>query len=864
MTPERWLHIKDLFNRALERDPAERAAYMAAEAGDDRELLGEVQSLLSAHEEAGEALERPRVHLDAEFPVDESTVPGVGRYVGPYRLLREVGWGGMGAVYEALREDKEFRKRAAVKIVRREMASEAILVRFRLERQILAGLDHPHIAALFDGGVTGDGRPWFAMEFVEGQPIDEYCRAQRLAVRERVALFLEVCAAVEYAHRNLVVHRDLKPGNILVTADRRPKLLDFGIAKLLGEEQDASRLTRAGDLLLTPDYASPEQVCGGSITTATDVYSLGVILYELLARTRPYRLQGRPLQDIVRTITDHEPRRPSDAIEHSEAPGGAQGAGARLRRQLAGDLDSIVLRAIRKEPEQRYASVAQLREDLQRYLDGRPVLARQGSTGYRVRKFIVRHAAAVSGITLLMLVLAGGVVSTLLQAQRAEAERARAEERFNDLRGLASSVLFEIHDSIADLPGATATRSLLIQRGLEYLNRLSRQSGDDSSIQREVAQGYIRLGLVQGTPTSANLGDLDGARRSYALALATAQNLLERNPDDLEARRIEALAHEKTSDLDVNAGRLSTAVGHARAALASWRRVSEQTTDRIGATLPLVVSHIKLGDMLGNPVFPNRGDPSGAMTAYQNALRMIESLPPEARVNSRVRRYTSILYERVGEIHMLGGRNGPAMSAYQSAFDLRQQLLKEKPTNRDALRDMGVAHEKICGMLLATGDPNRALPSCRQALELYERLHSSDRLDVQALGTVATGHLWMYRALNALGQLPEAEAELQRSTELLGNVLDLQRDNVQAQRDFAYNALYSSMLNERVSRLPGLPSHERTERRVRAVADFERGKELLKTLDTQGIGTAADVMLVQEARVSLGQDATKTMDVSGP
>jgi non-specific serine/threonine protein kinase/serine/threonine-protein kinase len=855
MTPERWLHVKDLFHRALECDPAQRAAYMAAEAGEDPELLGEVQSLLSAHESVGASLERPALDLDAQFPVDESTVPGVGRYVGPYRLLREVGWGGMGAVYEALREDEEFRKRAAVKIVRREMASEAILVRFRLERQILAGLDHPHIAALFDGGVTADGRPWFAMEFVEGQAIDEYCRAQRLAVRERVSLFLEVCAAVEYAHRNLVVHRDLKPGNILVTADGRPKLLDFGIAKLVGEENDAagSRLTRAGDLLLTPDYASPEQVCGGPITTATDVYSLGVILYELLAGTRPYRLEGKPLQDIVRTITDHEPRRPSDAIARDESSADTDGAGPRLRRQLAGDLDSIVLMAIRKEPERRYSSVEQLREDLQRYLDGRPVLARQGSTGYRLRKFIVRHAAAVSGVTLLILVLAGGIVSTLLQARRAEAERARAEERFNDLRGLASSVLFEIHDAIADLPGATAARSLLIERGLEYLNRLSRQSGDDPSIQREVAAAYIRLGMVQGQPTNANLGDLDGARRSHALALATAQRLLARDANDIEARRTEALAYEKLSDIDVHVGNLQAAVAHGRAALESWRRVSEKTSDRVGAMLPLVVSHIKLGDMLGNPVFPNRGDPSGAMTAYQNALRMVEALPPAARMNSRVRRYTSILHERIGEIHMLGERYGPAMAAYQSSFELRQQLLRENPTNRDALRDMGVAHEKICGMLIATGEASRAGPSCRQALEVYERLYSSDRRDVQALNTVATGHLWQYRVLAATGELRKAEAELQLSTELLGKVLDLQKDNVQARRDFAYNALYSSALNERISRQAGLSSQERTERRRRAGADYEQGTALLKALASKGVGTDADDRLIEETRVALGR-----------
>ena len=383
-------------------------------------------------------------------------------------------------------------------------------------------------------------------------------------------------------------------------------------------------------------------------------------------------------------------------------------------------------------------------------------------------------------------------------------------------------------------------------------------------ISSERAAAYIRLGLVQGTPTSANLGDLDGARRSYELALSAAQSLLARNADDLEARRTEALAHEKLSDLDVNAGHLTTAVAHAQAALGSWRRVSEKTTDPIGATLPLVISHIKLGDMLGNPVFPNRGDTSGAMTAYQNALRMIQSLPPEASTNSRVRRYTSILYERIGEIYMVAERNGPAMSAYQSAFDIRQQLLSENPTNRDALRDMGVAHEKICGMLLATGEANRALSNCRQAVDLYERLYSSDRLDAQALDTVATGHLWMYRVFSATGKMREAETELALSTELLGKVLKLQKDNVQARRDFAYNALYSSMLNERVSKQPDLPSRERTERRRRAVVEYERGKDLLKALEAQGIGTAADGKLVQETRVLLGGDETKTMEVSGP
>jgi len=857
MTPERWKHVKDLFHRALERAPPDRPAYVAAEAGDDRELVGEVESLISAHESAGESLERPVVDLKAEFPVDESTVPGVGRFAGPYRLLREVGWGGMGAVYEALREDEAFRKRAAVKIVRRETASEAILVRFRQERQILAGLDHPHIAALFDGGATADGRPWFAMEFVEGSAIDEYCRAQRLSVRERVALFLEVCAAVEYAHRNLVVHRDLKPTNILVTADGRPKLLDFGIAKLVGEESAAagSHLTRAGDLLLTPDYASPEQVRGGPITTATDVYSLGVILYELLAGTRPYRLEGKPLHDIVRTITDHEPPRPSDAVEQGDdASTVAEGAAARLRRQLAGDLDCIVLMAIRKEPDRRYTSVGQLREDLQRYLDGRPVLARPGSNAYRLRKFIVRHAAAVAGVTLLIAILAGGVVSTLLQARRAEAERARAEERFNDVRGLANSVLFEINDSLAEVPGATETRSLLVRRGLEYLSRLSRQSGDNPSIQREIAAAYVRLGAVQGLPTNANLGDLNGARQSYGLALAAAQRLLAQNPDDLEARRTEALAHEKLGDIDALAGSLPTAVAHARNALESWRRLAEKTTDPLGALLPVVVSHIKLGDLLGNPSLPNQGDTSGAMTLFQQALRMVQTLPPEAGRDRRVRRYTSLLYERIGEIHMLGGRNALAMTAFEDSFALRQQLMSETPGNRSTLRDLGVAHEKVCSLLLANGDANRALPRCQQALEVYERLSSSDPRDVQALDTLASGHLWQYRARSALGQFEIAQTELARSTELLAKLVEVQPSNVQARREYACNILYSSSLNERMSQQREIRAAERVERHQRALTDYERGKSLLKALEADGGATAADRQLLEETRVLLGVD----------
>lgn len=861
MTPERWQQVKTLFHQALELATPERAAFIEKSCAGDPELRNELESLLSTHEDAGDALETPAGNLGARLLNDEAeaamadAASMVGEHVGPYRLLREVGWGGMGTVHEAVRDDDAFRKRVAIKIVRREMASQLVVSRFRHERQILADLAHPNIAALYDGGVTRDGRPYFAMELVEGRPIDEYCASMRLPVRERVALFMRVCEAVQYAHQNLVVHRDLKPGNILVTASGQPKLLDFGIAKLLAPGETASPLTRAGDLLLTPDYASPEQVRGGAVTTAVDVYSLGVILYELLAGRRPYRLEGRPLQEIVRTITESDPVRPSAAITAEQAAASADGGVVPLRRRLAGDLDSIVLKAIRKEPDQRYASAEQLREDLQRYLEGHPVLARSGSELYRIRKFVRRHLAGVATITLLMLTLAGGIVATLSQARRAEAERARAEERFDDLRSLTNSVLFEIHDSIAELPGATPVRSLLVRRGVEYLDRLSKQSAGDASLQREIAAAYLRLGAVQGSPTTANLGDLDGARESCLHALSIGERLLAADPGDREARRTVALAHEKLSDVEAWAGNVSAGVEHARKALEVWRVLSGGKVDQAAAVLPVAVSYIKLGDVLGNPVFPNRGDHPGAMAAYQSALRMLEALPSGESAETGVRRYVALLHERVGEMHLLAKRYPDAMRSFEQSLDIRKALASANESNRNALRDLGVAHEKICNVYLAQGDGRGALPLCQRAVGIYERLYSADQRDTQALGTLAVGHLWVHRAFAAAGDFPSALAELERSTGLFGKLRELQADRASARRSYAYNLLYSSTLHRRMSDDKDLPARAAQDHRRRAVTQFETARELLRIIQNEGAGTAEDERVLGQTAAELGLGA---------
>jgi eukaryotic-like serine/threonine-protein kinase len=396
MTPERWLQVEEIFQAALDLKPAEREQYVIRACATDLALRREVETLLSQHESAGDLLEEP-LYGDTgmqalEALATEDVDPMIGRRLGAYRIEREIGRGGMGAVYEAIRVDQEFNKRVAIKLVKRGMDTDFILRRFRKERQILAALDHPHIALLLDGGTTDDGLPYFVMEFIEGQPLYRYCDTHTLSIPERLKLFRAICDAVHYAHQKQVVHRDIKPSNVLVTGEGAPKLLDFGIAKLLNPDL-------AGDIthdptatamrLMTPEYASPEQVQGDPTTPSTDVYSLGVLLYELLTGHRPYRLRNRAPHEIARVICEEAPAplsiiitRPDDLLplySGDEATTLKHLYNVRratvesLRREFAGDLENIVMRALRKEPEWRYQTAEQLREDLTRYLEGRPV-----------------------------------------------------------------------------------------------------------------------------------------------------------------------------------------------------------------------------------------------------------------------------------------------------------------------------------------------------------------------------------------------------------------------------------------------------------------------------------------------------------
>ncbi len=419
MTPERFRQIRNLFDAAVERPTETRPTFLQEACQGDEDLHDAVSRLLEAHQQTAGVLDQPPLLRGDPGRME-------GRRIGQYEILRELGRGGMGAVYLAARTDQVYRKTVAFKVVRPEASSEDVIRRFHQEREIVAGLDHPNIARLLDGGTTPEGLPYFVMEFVDGQPIDVYCDQRQLSVAERLKLFRTVCAAVEYAHGRGVAHRDLKPGNILVTAEGVVKLLDFGIAKLLGEPPDAGDpLTRTGLRPMTPEYASPEQVKGESVGAASDQYSLGVVLYELLTGHRPYRMRSRLIHEVVRVICEEDPTLPSTAVtETAEARVAGKPVSvtpqlisrsrettpAELRRELSGDIDNILLRVLRKDPRQRYAAVRDFSEDLQRRLDGQPVMAQSQGLIYSAGKFLTLHREwAIGGGVLVIAVAAGAV-----------------------------------------------------------------------------------------------------------------------------------------------------------------------------------------------------------------------------------------------------------------------------------------------------------------------------------------------------------------------------------------------------------------------------------------------------------------------
>ena len=750
--------------------------------------------------------------------------------LGPYRLIREIGHGGMGTVYLGVRADDAFQKRVAIKVLKRGMDTDSIVRRFRHERQILASLEHPFIASLLDGGSTPDGRPYFAMEYVEGQPIVDYCDTHRLDTAARLELFRHVCTAVQYAHQNLIIHRDIKPANVLVIAEGTPKLLDFGIAKLLNPELAGQTLapTAPGLQLMTPEYASPEQVRGDAVTTATDVYSLGVLLYELLAGRLPYRLTSRAPADIVRIVCESEPIRPSTAITSidPEPPGEAttrseplhESTAAskparrltvdadRLRRQLAGDLDNIILKALSKEPRRRYASVDQFSEDVRRHLAGLPVIARKDTWGYRTTKFVRRNRAAVVTLAATFAVLVAGIIGTTWQARAARVERARAEQRFGDVRQLANAFLFDFHDSIADLEGSTPARKLVVTKGLEYLDRLAQDAGDRVDLRREVAAAYMKVGDVQGRPFWPNLGDTAGALASYRKAVSLYESIA----GDAALRRELALAYMRLSDVLTAAGDTAGSLSFAQKSLAIEREVSSDATDTPAARRALVASYTRVGDMLAAT-----GNVNGALEHRRTALAIMEAVMAQAPDDVANIRQLGVAYQKLG--NTLGNPNAPnigdhagGLAALERSSEIFRNASAKYPSNAMFRRNHAVAESNAADILFAMKRVDEALARERRSLAVYEGQAKADPANAAAQNDLAIGYSKIAQLMEAIGKPAEGLAEQQRATDIHRRLVAADPQSSDMKQELASDHNREATLQAKLGmREPSLANHAR-------------------------------------------------------
>ncbi len=803
MEPAEWARVKALFLAALDQPEAERRAYLTRASGADRALHEMVESLLESHAATDEFMETPAAALHRDALTDG--LPADGR-VGVYRLIREIGRGGMGAVYLAVRDDGEFTNEVAIKLVKRGMDTDLILNRFRHERQILAGLDHSNIARLLDGGTTEDGRPYFVMEHVAGVQIREYCVTRNLSITDRLTLFRTVCAAVQYAHQNLIVHRDIKASNVLVTDAGIPKLLDFGIAKLLAADTSTDGSVATETLYaLTPEYASPEQIRGESVTTATDVYSLGVVLFEVLTGARPFASRGRQSADIAKAVCDTEPPAPSEM---------ATGAGqSGVRRRLRGDLDTIVLMAMRKDPTRRYGSAEALSDDIRRHLEGRPVIAQRDTLAYRSAKFARRNRVGIAVAAMLSLSLVGGLAATLWQTRVARGERSRAERRFAEVRSLATSFLFELHDAIANLPGATPARALLVTRALTSLDGLARESAGDVLLEGELAVAYRKVGDVQGNSYQANLGDTKGAIVSYRkavelLEVATIADSLNPSMRAELARSYQGLAAAQSTS-----GELRDALRNlARAEAVLTELIARDPRDTTYRS-DLAQIYSDAGDNKGMEGLGNVGDMRGALDSYNASVRLREALLRDsprsvaAQVGlanglmntgylatmlgdsngtAQVRRAVALLERVVTELpndatrrlELMsgyarlrgpladGGRVDEAITLDRKLLSMIEPMIASDPKNRLYQRSQGLFFNYLGRDLRTAGTPRLAVVEHRRALAITERLIAADPESAEHRHDRATSHLLLAEALSDLHEHPAAFDEYRRAGEI--------------------------------------------------------------------------------------------------
>jgi serine/threonine protein kinase/tetratricopeptide (TPR) repeat protein len=781
---DRWRRIEELFDEASALTAGERAAFLSRECGQDLEMRSEIESLLAADERAGEFLWQPAVSAESSPPPPASLV---GRRVGHYAVESMLGEGGMSTVYVAVRADDVYQQKVALKVLAYGADRSDLSARFRAERQILASLDHPGIARLLDGGNTDDGRPYLVMEYIGGEPIDQYCDRHRLGIDARIDLFRQVCAAVQYAHQNLVVHRDIKPSNILVTADGVPRLLDFGIAKLLeGALLPASiEATTTGLRLMTPLYASPEQVEGGAITTATDVYSLGVLLYVLLTGQSPYRVPTTRPDALQRAVLEQNPERPSTAAGRTTGEGsprpsnGAGGEGPtaealgearglrppQLRRKLRGDLDNIILMALRKEPARRYASVALMSEDLRRHRAQLPVAAQPDTLGYRARKFVLRHragvAAAAAGLAILLGLAATMTVQALRLARQRDEIRAERDKALK-LTGLLEQVFSGSDPSEAR--GETLTAREILDKGAaRAMADLKDQPETQAALALVIGRVYQRLGLKERAQPFLEQS-LSLRQRLYGQSdLAVAESLLALALLDQDRGEFAAAEAGQRRALDILRGRLG----------GEDARVADALND-LSATLIALAKYPEAESMLRQALVIHRKvhgnvhesvatDLSNLGSVLRKAGKLAEAEAAHREALATGRKVFGPVHPALArQVNNLAvvlrdeGRFAEAETFAREALGITRKLYgAEHP-------DIALQLSNLGSILRDRGDYDGAIAAAREGLEMRRRLFGPD-------------HEQVAMSLSNLGELREQKGDLAEARALYEEALRIQR-----------------------------------------------------------------------------------------
>jgi non-specific serine/threonine protein kinase/serine/threonine-protein kinase len=841
-SPEFWERVHERFHEALELDSDGRGRLLAALELEDAGLARQVRSLLAAHEQSSDFLAQP--------PALPRSI-GIGDRLGAYRVIEQIGRGGMGIVYRATRDDGDFSHDVAIKLIDPGLHSEGILRRFRAERSILAMLNHPHIVRLLDGGSAPDGSPYLVMEHVVGTSLLDYCDTRRLGIDARIELFLQVCDAVQFAHQRLVVHRDLKSDNIVVTEEGSARLLDFGIAKLIAPETGlpAGTLTSPMQRLLTPDYASPEQIRGEPVSVASDIYSLGVVLYELLSGARPLKFETRTPEEVLRVVTQVDPIPPSAAAARSPEGDAARRRGEttqRLRKRLAGDLDYIALRALEKDPARRYGSVEQLAQDLGRYRDGLPVLARGRSATYRVSRFVRRHRAGVIATSLVTLALIAGLIGTTWQANVARRERDLATRRFEDVRGLAHTMVFDLHDAIAPLQGSTRARELLVTSALRYLDRLRGESNGDPKLQSELAGAYFKIGDVQGQPMFSNLGLSDSASASYEKCRSLLEALAVAWPESLEVKRNLIVVTQRLAEMQHISGHLKEALAmqvEAKGRIAAeWAQHPDYEVFRgdMGVACDRLYDlRLYMGDTLGALSEMRDGDA---------AIRPWFETHPH---DPGSRRAMIINAAKAADLYAALGRRDTALALYGRSEQLAREAVSDLPHDTDALRDLSIIYGMHGSFLAGGGAIDPALEMYGRGQKIVEDLVALDSANVVDRSGVAKGHYEIGEILMKGGRYEPAVGRFEEAYRRFTVLASMDTSNAEARTSLARSGRKAGEACEALASR-GTPISEREQWRVRALDWYARSLGVYRRLDASGALAANEATAPREieARVA--------------